>query len=592
MQDGSHPRPQLLRGDWTSLDGEWRFAYDDADEGLRRRWHADDAAFDRSIRVPFPPESPASGIGDTGHHPVVWYRRSFDVAAAPAGRRCLIHFGAVDHEAAVWVDGQLAGRHTGGYSPFTLDVTELLDGPGPHELVVRAADDPRDAEAPRGKQDWLPEPHAIWYHRSTGIWQTVWLETVAPQHIAALHWTSDIEAATVRGELRLARRPSAPLTLQAEWSLGEELLAASTLRLDSDHAAFGVELPALRDQHGRDRLLWSPGNPVLIDVTLRLMRGDDVIDEAASYLGIRSTAVDDASFLLNGYPVYLRAVLEQGYWPESHFTAPSDDARRAEVQLIKDLGFNAARIHQKAEDPRFLFWADRLGLMIWAETAAAAEFTPRAVRLLTAEWSALVERDRSHPCIVAWVPMNESWGVGDVAASRPQQHFVQAMASLTRALDPTRPVVSNDGWEHVDSDILTLHDYSSDPEELLARYGTAEALAAALAGRGPHGRRILVGERAEATAAARPVMISEFGGIAHRSAAGAWGYTVVDSDDEYRQRLEGLFAAIRRCAGIRGFCYTQLSDTLQESNGLLTGSREPKLPVPVLRAIVTGGPSR
>ncbi|MDT7581561.1 MAG: hypothetical protein QOK35_2825 [Pseudonocardiales bacterium] len=594
-QDGTHPRPQLVRPGWVVLDGPWRFAHDDGDRGVAERWYDPGGAdaFDREIRVPFPPESSASGIGDTGFHPVVWYRRTVtgrDLAASP-GRLSLIHFGAVDHAARVWCDGSLVGEHVGGQTPFTVDVTALLGGDAQqeHVLVVRAEDDPHDVAQPRGKQDWRREPHDIWYHRTTGIWQTVWAETVPAQHVGDLAWITDPAAATVRAELTLASRPVEPVSVTVELTAGDEVLAEVTARVDGPRATVDIGIPALANGQDRARLLWTPEHPTLIDARVVVRTRDTVLDEVHSYLGLRSAGVGGGRFLLNAHPYYVRSVLGQGYWPDTHLAATPDVLRR-EVELIKELGFNAVRVHQKVEDPRFLYWADRLGLLVWGETAGAYEFSVRAVELLSREWPAVVRRDRSHPCIVTWVPLNESWGVQEIATDPAQQAYATALTALTRALDPTRPVISNDGWEHVDSDILGVHDYTTDPAALAARYRDDRAVRDAITGPGPQDRRpvLTAAQLARFDDGRAPLMITEFGGVGYAGDASTWGYVEVGSDAEYAGLLRGLFDALRSCPGIAGFCYTQLTDTMQEANGLLTAERRPKLPVETLRAIVTG----
>lgn len=304
---------------------------------------------------------------------------------------------------------------------------------------------------------------------------------------------------------------------------------------------------------------------------------------------MREVAVGDGHFLLNGRPCYLRSVLDQGYREETHLAAADTDSLRRDVELIKAMGFNAVRVHQKAEDPRFLYWADRLGLMVWAETANAYEFSTTAVELLTREWLDLVRRDRSHPCIVTWVPLNESWGVPEIASDRRQQQYAVALASLTRALDPTRPVLSNEGWEHLDSDVLGVHDYTTDPQALRAHYADAAAIARTLEGRGPQGRRLVLGEaqgRAVDSGAA-PLMVTEFGGISFAGGAGGWGYAEVESETEYAAVLRDLFRALHECEGVVGFCYTQFADTAQETNGLLRADRSPKIPLESINQIVT-----
>jgi beta-galactosidase/beta-glucuronidase len=595
QQDGTYPRPQLVREEWTSLDGEWDFAYDDADRGLSERWaeHAD-AVFRLTITVPFVPESAASGIGDSALHPIVWYRRSIPADVLPQGRRQILHFGAVDHSATVWIDGRLVGTHFGGQVAFSIDLTDSLDPDrDTHSLIVRARDDIDDPEVPRGKQDWELEPHVIWYRRSTGIWRSVWLESVPAQHVQAIEWTSDVPAASVTVVLELSLPPAASTEVDVRLTFADETLAKVTVTPQSLRSQLTIELPALRNAQSRDAYLWTPEHPHLIDATVVVRQDGLSVDEVASYFGIRSTSVGSGSFRINGLPYFVRSVLEQGWWDESHLTAPSPAHYRAEVEAIRELGFNAARIHQKTEDPRMLYWADRLGLLIWVESAAAYAFSPRAVRLMITEWQEIVTQYRNHPSVVTWVPINESWGVQDIAVSRPQREFVQALASLTRALDPSRPVISNDGWEHVDSDLMTLHDYTADPDLIRRRYGDLVSVAAVLRGQGPQLRSPALSEhqleRFDQGQAA--LMITEFGGISF-AGAGSWGYAVVTSNDEFAETLGDLFAAVLSSPVVAGFCYTQFTDTLQESNGLRRSDRSPKLPVETLRRMILGASER
>jgi beta-galactosidase/beta-glucuronidase len=599
QQDGSYPRPMMCRDNWTSLDGSWAFAHDDADDGLTERWFEATAAepFDREIQVPFPPESPASGIADKGFHPVVWYRLVVPhdalIPVPIESGRVLLHFGAVDYRAKVWFDGQLVASHIGGQTPFTADVTDTLSAADEHVIVVRAEDDPNDFEQPRGKQDWREKTHGIWYERTTGIWQSVWTEVVPADHIADVAWTPDVAAGTVHAEVTLARCPRRPMRLELTFSLGDEVLAAQSVLATSRSVTIDVGFDALRNGQDRARLLWTPENPVLVDVHVVVhdVSTGAPVDAIASYLGVRTAAVGGGSFRLNDQPYYLRSVLNQGYRRETHLATRGSIELRTEVELTKAMGFNAVRIHQKAEDPRFLFWADRLGLLLWAETAAAYEFSSTAVQRLTSEWLDLVRRDRSHPCVVAWVPINESWGVQDIAVNTAQQHYARALADLTRALDPSRPVISNEGWEHVNSDILGLHDYTTDPEVLRARYGTRPAVhEIALSALGPQGHRPMLTDtqRQSFLAGDAPFMITEFGGISLSDSDEAWGYGHVGSDSEYASLLQGLFEALRASSAVTGFCYTQFMDTGQETNGLLYEDGTPKLPIEVLHQIVTG----
>ena len=602
-QDGRYPRPQLVRARHQPFDRVVGFAFDDDDAGLDARWHSDPAPFTAELQLPFPPEAPASGIGDTAYHPIVWYRIPVtrdDLVAAGHGEqgdRLLLHFGAVDYEADVWVDGQHVTHHEGGQTPFSVDVTTALDPQADdHSIVVRAHDNPHDVTMPRGKQDWHLEPHVIWYHRTTGIWRTVWLEAVPALHLASVSWQPNLPADKVRLDADLSRPPRPGDTLEIRVTAAGQVLAELTVAVDDQYLE--IDVPLLLHKNGQqyESLLWSPETPNLIDAELTLRRpGAQPEDRVRSYFGLRSVSVERGRFLLNDRPRYVRSVLEQGYWPESHLTPPSADALRAEVELIKSLGFNAARIHQKVEDPRFLFWADKLGLMLWGETAGAYRFNETAIARLTSEWVEIVRRDRSHPSIVTWVPFNESWGIQHVSHDPAQQAFSRGLTDLTRALDPTRPVISNDGWEHTASDMMTIHDYEPSGAVLAARYGSREAIDEIVRQVGPAGRR-LTALPAEGVGD-DPVMITEFGGISYLEGqdsdelpdSESWGYSTAHSAEDFERRLADVISAIHSSPVVSGFCYTQLTDTRQETNGLCDEHRRPKLPPEVIRRLVRSG---
>ncbi len=586
-----HPRPQLTRAHWEDLCGPWQFAVDDADEGVATRWWTDDAAFDRQIVVPFPPESRASGIADTGFHPVVWYRRRVSTAAVPAGERLLLHFGAVDYRADVWVNGQHVGDHEGGHTPFTVDVTGSLPAGGPGTVgaelvvVVRAEDRPHDVTQPRGKQDWRLEPHSVWYDRTTGIWQPVWLERVPLVHVTDLHWVPDVPRASVGLELRLSRVPDRPLSVRVRLRLGEDLLGEQTVPVADDVLHTTIAVPAARNSQDLSRLTWSPQSPTLLDAEVTVLDDGRTVDEVRSYLGLRSVGFADGKFLLNGRPLFLRLVLEQGYWPDSLLAAPDAAALRREVELVKELGFNGVRIHQKVEDPRFLYWCDRLGVLVWGEMANAYVFSTTAIERLTREWLDVVRRDRSHPCIVTWVPLNESWGVHDVESVPAQQHYVSALYHLTKALDPSRPAVGNEGWEHTDSDIWGVHDYGATGAGLRERYGDAAGVERSLREGRPYRRRVVLGD---VPRRGRPIVLSEFGGLSFVPSPGErwFGYTTVRTADELVERFEDLVGALLDTTELAGFCYTQLTDVQHEDNGLLTEDRAPKVDPARIRAIL------
>ena len=578
-----HPRPRVQRDQWTDLNGQWQFAYDDADAGLRERWQQDARRFDRTITVPFPPESEMSGINDKGFHPVLWYRRTFTASADDNGR-LLLHFGAVDYRARVWVNGDLVATHEGGHTPFSADITASLKASGEQVVVVRAEDQPRDITQPRGKQDWLPEPHAIWYDRTSGIWQTVWLEPVADTFIEDFQLTPDVVTGSVKVEAILNHAYAGALDVSLR--IGGETLAQQRVSVNGTIVETTITIPAAQNGVHRGELYWTPDNPNLIDVTASLLDADGrAVDKLESYFGLRSTGIGAGRFLLNDKPVFVRSVLEQGFWPKSHLAAPSAEALRQEVELIKGLGFNAVRIHQKIEDPRFLYWCDKLGLMVWGEIANAYQYNAQAVERLSREWLSALKRDRSHPCIVTWVPINESWGVTDIALRKDQQSFATSLYHLTKAIDQTRPVISNEGWEHTISDIIGVHDYTQHKDQLTERWGSREAIEQSYTEMKPARRRILLNPQEERE---QPFMLTEFGGLSiHPREGKAWfGYATAQTDDEYLSMMKSLFDALYASSDVAGYCYTQLTDTQQETNGLYDENRKPKLPVEKLRDII------
>ena len=587
MPDASrptHPRPQLRRRDWTSLDGEWQFALDP-----EARWTAPgQVEWDRTIRVPFAPETAASGVGDPGFYKACWYRRAVPAPPARPGERLLLHFGAVDYEAAVWADGRVVARHEGGYTPFTADLTDAAGG-GPVEVVVRAGDDPHDLAKPRGKQDWQLHPHSIWYPRTTGIWQPVWLERVPTTRIGSACWTPTLERWEIGLEAFVLGEPRDDLRLRAVLRAGPLLLVDDTYRVVAGevHRRIALSDPGIDDY--RNELLWSPERPTLIQAHLQLL--DDAggtVDEVWSYTALRSVAVQGDRFVLNGRPLTLRLVLDQGYWPETGTTAPDDAALRRDVELAKAMGFNGVRKHQKIEDPRYLYWADALGLLVWEEMPSAYRFNPTSVDRLTREWTAVIERDRSHPCIVAWVPFNESWGVPDLPDSPAQRHYVQALYHLTKTLDPTRPVVGNDGWESVATDVIGIHDYDDQLARIARRYGAEEVLSRLFRRERPGGRMLVLGD--SHAPPNHPVVLTEFGGIAYSPQDGTWGYSRVGTAAGFADRYARLLAVVRSLPVLAGFCYTQFADTYQEANGLLFADRTPKFPIEEI-ARATRGPA-
>lgn len=599
-----YPRPQFRRSAWRNLGGEWLFAFDDHDVGVRQRWHdtadADlgtvHAPFDRRITVPYAFQSSLSGIGDASLHDVVWYARRFDRPyAGHADERVLLHFGAVDYWATVWVNGVCVARHEGGHTPFSADITPALgdrDSDRENVLVVRAEDPSRDLTIPRGKQYWKEESEDIFYTPTTGIWQTVWLEPVPSARIDTLRITPDVDRALVDIEAGVTAFQDG-MSLRLVGSLRGSVVFDDRAELTGPVVQRGIPLTrGGRVPRGRRGApdhpleLWSPEEPNLYDLTLELRdAGDRLVDAVDSYFGMRKIETRGGKVFLNSRPYYQRLVLDQGYFPGGLLTAPEDRDLRRDIELAKELGFNGARKHQKVEDPRWLYWADRLGFLVWGEMANAHQYSQEYVARMTAEWQAAIRRDYNHPCIVAWVPVNESWGVPRLASDPAHVAHLLSLYHLTRSLDPSRLVVPNDGWEHVRSDLLTLHNYGG-AKALRRMYAKARPGVAPRPGE----RRAYVPGYAYR---GEPILVTEFGGVAVGSARGTagWGYHHARSGTQLVKRYRALVGALLNSKVLQGFCYTQLTDVEQEVNGLLTFDRQHKADPAAIREITAGPPA-
>ena len=575
----AYPRPQLARDHWTSLNGPWQFTFDDEH---RFELPTPDIEWTHQINVPFSVESAAGGIGDQGFNKFCWYRR--EVTLQPHDGRTILHFGAVDYFARVWVNDYLVAEHEGGHTPFSADITNALITDGPQVITVHVEDDPHDLAKPRGKQDWLLHPHSIWYPRTTGIWQTVWLEQVGSTYLQKLRWTPIFEGYEIGCEIFACGDIQNDLEVEVKIWHGDNILAHDRYQLLGHEAnrKIAISDPGIDDS--RNELLWSPERPTLLTAELTLRHQGHVLDVVHSYTALRSVAITRDRFMLNGRPYPLRLVLDQGYWPNTMMTAPSDEALRLDVELAKAMGFNGVRKHQKIEDPRYLYWADRLGLLVWEEMPSAYRFTPKAIKRMVREWTEAIERDYSHPCVIVWVPFNESWGVPNLTSTQAHRNAVEALYHLTRTLDGTRPVIGNDGWEASATDIIGIHDYDSDPDRLRQRYETTEPQRTLFDQRRPAGRILTLDGFPHR---GQPIVLTEFGGIAFTRPAevnSTWGYSRADSEIVFLEHYRRMLEVTNTTHLFSGFCYTQFTDTFQEANGLLNADRTPKVPLGLISA--------
>jgi beta-galactosidase/beta-glucuronidase len=473
----------------------------------------------------------------------------------------------------VWVNGQEVGHNQGGHIPFWFDIAPYIKE-GENRLTLRV-EDSQDPYQPRGKQATSGLPREIDYYCTTGIWQTVWLEPAPPVRIQELR----ITPSAGKGSFELSVYLHAPFgarRLEAEALIDNKVVARTSEEVTAAAGSLVLSIPEAR--------LWSPESPNLYELRLRLFEDDQLLDEVESYAGLRSVELRNGRVYLNGHPTYLMMVLDQGYWPESYLAAPSDEALREDVEWVKRFGFNGVRKHQKVEDPRWLYWCDRLGLLVWGEMANARAWSPKAEERLVAEWRRVIRRDYNHPCIITWVPVNESWGFPGLQQSQPAQYaFLERMVAITRRLDPGRPIVDNDGWEHSDvTDICAIHDYTATSEGLKQRYqemldGGALPPNLWLS----HKPLFLRGSRYRG----QPIMLTEVGGFLmipedvpeqDRDILYKF-YGSCCSAEELLEKYRDLMSGISSLPFVAGFCYTQLTDIEQEINGLLTYDRRPKI---------------
>ncbi|MFD1428503.1 glycoside hydrolase family 2 protein [Kroppenstedtia sanguinis] len=574
-----YPRPQFKRKEWVNLNGNWNFDFDDKDLGEQEKWFLKHR-YHREIRVPFTYESKASGIGEESFHPYVWYQRSFEVPELEPEQRLLLHFNASDYITKVWVDGQFVGRHQGGYTKFSFDITNYLQNAREHELVVKV-EDSQSCDQPRGKQRWINENFGCWYVQTTGIWQTVWLELVHESHLESVQITPDIDTSSVSFVYQVAEQAKRDdLRIQTDIYFEGKPVKSFSQHVDTSSPELKVNLASSAGGEWKVKL-WHPQHPHLYDVIFTLYQGETLVDRVESYFGMRKVSIENGQVLLNNSPIYQKLLLDQGYWPDTMLTPPSEEVMIEDIDKTIEMGFNGVRKHQKVEDPCFLYWCDKKGLLVWSEVAATYEFSREAIDNFTKEWIDIVQQNYNHPSIITWVPFNESWGVKNIFTDERQQKFTEAIYYLTKSLDAMRPVIVNDGWEHTVSDIIALHDYEEFGEVFSQRYADKDKIVNNEISHNLQKFAMAKGYNYQG----QPIIISEYGGIAFEAEQG-WGYgNQVATEEEFLRRYEAITAAIKNCEYISGYCYTQITDVQQEINGLLTEDRKPKISLEKIRKI-------
>lgn len=565
-----YPRPNFRRDNWLCLNGEWDFSIGEK-------------TLDRKIMVPYACETALSGIEDKGFHKTVWYRRKFTLPGEMGGKRILLHFGAVDYQCDVWVNGQYIRSHTGGQTSFEADITDAVDQTGDNTIELKAEDDYRDMEMPRGKQFWELNSRSIFYSRTTGIWQTVWLEAVDPLYLVSCHITPEFDRRAVRFEYQLSETAKG-----IAFDISFQGMAAANLTVAPQSCkgsvTIGLDQTGLQAWNFQEDLAWTPENPRLFDAKITVYGENGITDCVDTYFGMRKVGIENGRFMLNNREYYQKLVLDQGYWEQSLLTAPGDEDFIKDIQLTKAMGFNGVRKHQKVEDPRYLYHADRLGLLVWGEIGAAYVYSREYAHRIYSEWMEAVERDYNHPCIVAWTPLNESWGVQEIKVDRPQQAHCNALMYMTKSIDSTRVVMDNDGWEHTCGDLLTIHDYSPSGEKLKKHFESMESILTMT----PGGRSMFADGY---DYRGQPILVTEFGGVKYApesDLARSWGYCEENDLGAYTKKYAELTRAILDSPLIQGYCYTQLTDVENEENGLLTYHRNVKIPLDTIRKINEG----
>lgn len=562
-----YPRPQFEREAWMNLNGTWSFDFDFGESGKDRNYQ-NSQDLGKQILVPYCPESKLSGVQHVDFINCMWYQRKISIPSDWNNKKIFLNFGAVDYMAEIYIDGNMIQRHYGGSSSFSVDVTRFVKAGQEHNLVIQVKDDLRSGLQTGGKQCTGYYSGGCSYTRVTGIWQTVWMEAVAENGLKSTVVRSDID------QKQLIITPEfykeSDYTLEVVLKDGNKTIAKKSVLCTNNSV---IVLPV------KNMKLWSPESPFLYDIVYQVKDHDgNVIDEVKSYAGMRKVHIADGKFYLNNEPYFQRLVLDQGYYPDGIWTAPSDEALKNDIILGKNAGFNGARLHQKVFEERYYYWADKLGYITWGESASWVMDVNNelAARNYLSEWSEIVTRDRNHPSLVTWTPLNETWGSRDGVYTR----FVRDIYNITKAIDPTRPVNDASGDDHVVTDIWSVHNYEQDGTKLYEQLKFEE-------GKEPY--RNSRDKKYLAVYEGQPYMVDEFGGIgwmAPEDRKDSWGYGgLPQTEEEFYARLESQIKALKDSEHVTGFCYTQLTDVEQEKNGIYYYDRSPKLDMNRIKAI-------
>ena len=576
-----YPRPQFVRNDYIILNGTWEFIFDPLDEGEKKGWNKGFNS-ECTIEVPYTYESKKSGVGNTRSCRSVWYMKQCSFGKEHGEVVDLI-FEGVDYEATVWVNGEFVGEHEGAYSRFQFDIADKLDTNGDGLIVVRVRDS-FSTEIMRGKQRWFEDNYDCWYTQNTGIWKSVWAEELSKTHINKVKMTPEFDKSSLELEIDIVNPDNIEVDFEVMISFSGRTIYKGKNTIKSETYFKSIDL---RSESIKWEIeLWTPEHPHLYDIEFTLRKNDtnEKLDFVGSYFGMRKISVLGNQVCLNNQPIYQRMILDQGYWKESLLTPPDEESIYEDLKKIQEFGFNGVRKHQKIEDERFYYLADVMGIFVWCEAPSTYKYSTKAVLNFQKEWLDILEQNYNHPSIITWVPFNESWGISKVFMSKSQQFFTKGIYYLTKALDPHRLVISNDGWEHTKSDIITIHDYSQNKVEFEQNMNKIFELSKENISINNSKFLFAEGNRYEG----QPIIISEFGGIAYGGSDG-WGYGDGAADEkEYLERLNNLIKIIEKNENICGFCYTQLTDVEQEVNGLQKMNHEDKISPENIKDIVSG----
>ena len=576
----NYPRPQFVRDSWLSLNGKWKFVFDDENVGEEKQFFNKFPNFNE-ILVPFTYETKMSGINDETVHENIWYSNDININVEK-NKSIILHFEGSDFVTKLWINGNYVGMNIGGYHRFSFDITKfIVDGKNNFTIKV---EDSLSKVQPRGKQRYKNESFKCWYIQTTGIWKTIWIESVSKNHIVSVKNTPDYDNKNIEIELvtNISEKDITNFEIETEILFDNKIVNSKKQIIEDKILKYNVNIYGV--ENNDEINFWSPENPNLYDINYKLYYKGNIIDEVSSYFGIRKISIENSKIFLNNKELYLKMILDQGYWADSHLTPPSEEAIIKDINIVKKYGYNGIRKHQKIEDERFLYYCDINGILVWSEMANCYEFNDKSIEYFMNEWIKVVKQNYNHPSIITWVPINESWGIPNVSVQKNEQNFANSLYYITKSIDKTRPVISNDGWEHTISDIITIHDYKQDPELLYNEYNDDNL-------------DVLNNRRAYNTIHklfsenyvynGQPIIMSEYGGITLNSDKG-WVYgNPVKSEKEFLDRFEKLNDAIIKTKYICGYCYTQLTDVQQESNGLVYDDRNDKFSSEIINKIAS-----